>query len=58
MARYPKAQGLSGDELRDFVLKVNRLRDEGLPIYAILERLGVRRSTYNDRMRRHRAAKG
>lgn len=47
---------LSGDELEQFVKKVEKLKAEGLPVYAIMARLGVPRTTLVSRLRRYREA--
>lgn len=48
---------LSGEELEAFVKKVEKLKAEGLPTYAIMSRLGVPRSTLVTRLNRYREAK-
>jgi hypothetical protein len=48
---------MSGDELEKFVQKVEKLKAEGLPTYAIMERLGVPRSTLVLRLKRYRDTK-
>lgn len=45
---------LSGDELVAFAEKVEKLKAEGLPTYAIMSRLGVSRTTLAGRMQRYR----
>lgn len=44
-------------ELEKFALKVQKLKAEGLPTYAIMSRLGVPRATLADRMRRYKELK-
>lgn len=49
-----KIHQLTDEELAEFVQKVEKLKAEGLPTYALLERLGVTRKALGARLRRHR----
>ncbi len=54
MTDMAKAPELRGEELEAFAKKVERLQAEGLTLSLISERLGVVRSTLDNRMTRYR----